>query len=438
MRARWSRGGRLGLIAALALAAAGGTPPQPPMLLVVSIDGLGPALLRESRTVAPFLSRLLARGASASAVTGVWPTLTYPSHATIVTGASPRRHGVLANKPLAADGSERGWYWYAEDLRLPALWDVATAAGLTVGAVDWPVTVGARIEHNVAQLWRDDDWHDPRMRRAVSTPGLLAELERELGPYPTGYAYALAEDRRRAEFAATLVERKRPDLQFVYFSALDEVLHREGPDGRGVRPTLSALDGLVARVARASGDRPLRLVLVSDHGFAPAHVAVDALEALRRAGLEEHVRLRCTEGTAAFALRDPRDTRARARLLAFARSLATDPRAGVERVLTGADLLRSGGFPDADLVLALRPGHRFEAVGSGSLHRLEAGGTHGFAPSQPEMDAVFAVAGPGIAAGRDLGRIDLRDVGPTLAGLMGLELAAAEGRDLSLRLLGRN
>jgi hypothetical protein len=45
------------------------------------------------------------------------------------------------------------------------------------------------------------------------------------------------------------------------------------------------------------------------------------------------------------------------------------------------------------------------------------------------MDASFFIAGPGIPAGRDLGRVDMRDVAPTLAGLLGLSLPNAEGRD---------
>jgi hypothetical protein len=46
------------------------------------------------------------------------------------------------------------------------------------------------------------------------------------------------------------------------------------------------------------------------------------------------------------------------------------------------------------------------------------------------MDAAFFVAGPGIAAGRRLGRIDMRDVAPTLAARLDLTLPAAEGRDV--------
>jgi hypothetical protein len=46
------------------------------------------------------------------------------------------------------------------------------------------------------------------------------------------------------------------------------------------------------------------------------------------------------------------------------------------------------------------------------------------------MDAVFVIAGPGVPRGLDLGRIDMRDVAPTLASLLRVSLPDAEGRDL--------
>jgi hypothetical protein len=46
------------------------------------------------------------------------------------------------------------------------------------------------------------------------------------------------------------------------------------------------------------------------------------------------------------------------------------------------------------------------------------------------MDSAFFLAGQGIPRGRNLGRVDMRDIAPTLARRLGLELRAAEGRDL--------
>jgi hypothetical protein len=49
-------------------------------------------------------------------------------------------------------------------------------------------------------------------------------------------------------------------------------------------------------------------------------------------------------------------------------------------------------------------------------------------PDVPELRAAFFVVGPGIAAGRDLGLMDMRDVAPTLAKEAGLVLKGAEGK----------
>ena len=57
-------------------------------------------------------------GAYATGVRGVIPTVTYPSHATLVTGVSPAIHGIHSNTtfdPLPKN--QGGWYWYASDIK---------------------------------------------------------------------------------------------------------------------------------------------------------------------------------------------------------------------------------------------------------------------------------------------------------------------------------
>lgn len=443
---------RLAAALVVAVVATGLTPPQRPALLVISIDGLHPSLVRGSEALGwhlPNLSRLARSGASARAVTGVLPTLTYPSHATLVTGVSPRRHGIVSNRPLDPAGTNgAGWYWFAEDLRAPALWDVATEAGIETAAVDWPVTVGARLTWNVAQIWRPSPYEDVRLRRALSTPGLLAQLEAALGPYPEGEAFGVEADRRRADFGVELLRRRRPGLQLAYFAGFDEAQHTHGPGSPEARAALEAIDELVGRLQAAATERgPARVAVVSDHGFAASEVAVDALEALRRAGLARlgpggrvegwRAHALVTEGSAAFYLDDARDEAARVLLARMAAALAGDPQLGVAAVLDRRALALQGAFPGAELAIALRPGHRFEEGLSGRLWHPERCGTHGFSPREPQMDAAFLIAGPGIAAGVDLGRVDMRDVAPTLAAQLGLRLPQAEGHDLSPRLRPR-
>src|SRR5215831_15623144 len=67
---------------------------------VISIDGMHPDnVLKadEHGLRIPNLRRMLRDGVHASAVRGVLPTVTYPSHTTILTGVWPVKHGILSN-----------------------------------------------------------------------------------------------------------------------------------------------------------------------------------------------------------------------------------------------------------------------------------------------------------------------------------------------------
>ena len=55
---------------------------------------------------------------------------------------------------------------------------------------------------------------------------------------------------------------------------------------------------------------------------------------------------------------------------------------------------------------------------------------HGYAPNFPEMRATFLVNGPGLPVHGTLGEIDMRDIAPTVAGLLGAKLPAADGKRL--------
>src|SRR5271154_1699615 len=167
-----------GLVAVLLLAANTRAQKQaPPLLVMISVDGMRPDYITEADAhgaKVPNLRHFLKEGAYAEGVVGVVPPVTYPSHTTLVTGVWPAKHGILANTtfdPLRQN--EEGWYWYADDIRVPTLWDVAAAAGRTTASIQWPVTVGAHITWNIPEYWRANTPDDAKLLRSLSTPGLL-------------------------------------------------------------------------------------------------------------------------------------------------------------------------------------------------------------------------------------------------------------------------
>src|SRR5215468_5885560 len=324
----------------------GGRPGSP--LVLVSIDGLGPGDVREAHVPLPNLRRLVAEGAFAT-VTSVEPSVTYPSHTTLVTGVSPSKHGIVQNKPFDPLGRNAdGWFWYAEDIHARTLWDAARDAGYATGAVDWPVTVGASIDYEVAQYWRA---HEPdladgaQLTRALSTRGLLDEAERAVGPYPRGYACAIEDDEKRAAVSVYILEKKRPRLHLAYFASLDEVQHRSGPGSPEALRVLERLDALVGRVRDAAvrSTRPAPVVaVVSDHGFARTSRELDLNQALAGAELlklDDAGRVRGWRaaawgqgGSAAIVLRDTHAEPARRAVRAMLKGLAERASSPIDRI----------------------------------------------------------------------------------------------------------
>lgn len=422
--------------------ACGAAPAGAPVVLI-SIDGLKPDYITDADRHGlriPALRRLMAEGTHARAVTGVLPTVTYPSHTTLVTGVAPATHGILYNSPFdPLHRNQDGWMWYAEDVKAPTLWGAANRAGFVSSSVDWPVTVGAAITYNIAQYWRATTDDDHKLLRALSTPGLLDEGEKAVGRYPAGYLYTVESDTRRSEFAAWLIAAKRPRLHTSYFSVLDEVEHEHGPSAPEVFATIEAIDSMIERVWKAAiGVDPGAVVcVVSDHGFAPYDRTVSLNVALQRAGLvdvDADGRVRDWRAIAwgnAVMLKDRGDAAALAAARQALDALIADPASGVFRYFDNAEARREGGFPDAAFVVGVKSGFAISGRVSGALVEPHAlAGTHGLLRELHEMDSAFFIAGRGVPRGRAIDRIDMRDIAPTLARLAGIGLPRAEGHDL--------
>ena len=124
--------------------------------MLVSIDGLRPEFYLNGKWPAPTLQYMARGGSVAEGVRGVFPTVTYPSHTTMVTGALPARHGIYYNTPFEPEGQSGRWYWEESLIQSRTLWDAAREAGLVTATVQWPVTVGAPIDYCVPEFWSLD------------------------------------------------------------------------------------------------------------------------------------------------------------------------------------------------------------------------------------------------------------------------------------------
>ncbi|HEY6388613.1 MAG TPA: alkaline phosphatase family protein [Candidatus Acidoferrum sp.] len=421
---------------------------QAPLLVMISVDGMRPDYITEADAhgeKVPNLRRFLKEGTHAEGVVGVVPTVTYPSHTTLVTGVWPSKHGILANgtfDPLRQN--QEGWYWYTEDIRVPTLWDVAAAAGRTTASIQWPVTAGAHITWNIPEYWRANTPDDAKLLRALSTRGLLEEAGAELGEFRDGSDTSAKGDEILGRYTEWILEKKRPELLTLHLSSLDHIQHQTGPFSPEDLVVLESIDATIGRI-RATAEKlaPGRafVAVVSDHGFVRTDAQLDLFPLFRDAKLisvSDKGKITDwkaipwpTGGSAAIVLKDPGDNATLSQVRELLAKLASDPANGIDRILEGEELHKRGGYPTASFFVGLKPGWRTGSALDGPvLAKIKVGGTHGEMPDLLDLHASFFLVGPGIPAGKSLGTIDMRDVAPTLAHEVGLALPGADGKML--------
>jgi predicted AlkP superfamily pyrophosphatase or phosphodiesterase len=447
----WSRRVLVGAaISVLALFGSARSASEKPnaLLVVISVDGLRPDYVTAADAhgaKVPNLRKLLNEGTYAEGVNGTVPTVTYPSHTTLMTGVWPAKHGIWANTTFdPLQQNHQGWYWYAEDIRVPTLWDTAMQAGRPTAAIQWPATVGASITWNIPELWRAGTPEDAKLLRVVATLGLLDEAAAEIGPYRGGIDASADADEVRGKYAEWILEKKKPGLLILHLTALDHVEHETGAFSEESLVVLERIDTVIGRVRTAAerlAPRRTFFAVVSDHGFVNYDHQVNLFSAFREAKLftvNEKGNIADwlampweTGGSAAIVLKDPKDVAALQKTRELLTKLSADPANGIDRVLEAEELRKRGGYPNASFFVSLKPGWRTGSAMTGPLVlQVKPGGTHGELPDLPDLRAAFFLVGPGIPAEKNLGVIDMRDIAPTLAKEAGLQLPSAEGKAL--------
>jgi predicted AlkP superfamily pyrophosphatase or phosphodiesterase len=434
-------------------------------VLMISIDGLKPEYVLEADARGlklPYLRTLVRDGAYAEGVVGVWPTVTYPSHTTLLTGVSPAEHGIYNNVEFDPERHFSGaWNWYASQIRVPTLWKVAHDAGLRTASVGWPVSVGATdVDDLIPEYWRSaDPSHagnplDRDLIAALSRPAnILREIEPAAGEYMMGNETTIAGDEIKTRYSIEILRRQKPAFMTIHLSSLDDAQHAHGPFSDEANQTLEALDGMVARLADATlkNDPSTVVLIVSDHGFLTLTHAVNLNVLFVQAGLIQVAPNAdagsptiaswkaipwSAGGMAAIMLHDANDHQTEQQVRELLIKLAADQNNGIQEILDHDAMKKRGGFPDAAFVVVLKQGYYLAGNGlTGSVVSPIPGrkGSHGFSPEFPEMHSSFFMAGAGIAHHRDLGVIDMRQIASTVAGILNVPMPTAKAAPLHVQ-----
>lgn len=428
-------------------------------ILVISLDGLDWRYVSSARPNLriPTLRRLMAEGVSSGVLT-VYPSVTYPSHTSIVTGAYPARHGIYGNDIFDASVlRNREWYWFARAIQVDTLWDAARRRGLSTAMVSWPVATGAG-DYNVPEILKfGGSFPDTlaRMKANARPQGLIEEIERA---DPKLYAQVNKDeqDDMRTRFAEYVIEKKRPQVMLVHLFDLDHFEHDFGPFTPEAERVLEKTDAYVARMlaaaSRAGTLAETAVFIVSDHGFLPVEKQIHPGVVLAQAGLlklreekdaQGQARQAIAEwrampytsgGSCAIILRDPNDRDALKLVrAAFGGRQFADGK--VLRVLEAKEIRAQHANPRASLMLEAADGYSFGGNYTGEpITPNSQRGTHGYLPTR--YLNTFIASGAGIKRRGllyDSRPVRMIDLGPTMARVLKLKLRDAQGSALSLR-----
>jgi len=260
-------------------------------LILLNAVGLTPRLL----PLAPRLAAL-ARAGWMRPLREVVPAVTCTAQATLLTGAQPDRHGIVANGWLFRDTMEvRFWQQSNRLLQAEPVYQTARSRARARGRtfrcakLFWWFNQGAPVDISVTPK----PYYAADGNKAFGihgTPlGLTDRLQGKLGPFPFasfwGPRAGLPCTQWIARCAAEIVKSEHPDLTLVYLPHLDYEPQRHGPAGCDMKRLVGELDDACVPLldaARASG---ARVWVVSEYRHVSVNRTVWINRALRQAGL---------------------------------------------------------------------------------------------------------------------------------------------------------
>jgi predicted AlkP superfamily pyrophosphatase or phosphodiesterase len=399
----------------------------------------------------PNLARLASEGAMGIRVEPPSPSSLYASHASIATGRLPAKHGIVADRALDEDGKRSLPFWDNRLLKGTAIWDAAIGRGVL--SLGWPTTTGARIE----LLVPDGEPPDPstswlEYMRSVSTPMLIRELEEisedslaaskgeTVGKRdPNSWPSEAEKDAAFIELACRVANSERdPGLWLIRLDQTASASWIAGPGSVQAQEAFERIDGAIGRLREcleaAEQDSDTAILVTGDVTFQPVHSRVDPNVVLVSAGMvgrdprsstgvRSWLAFSRTNGRSAYVYARDAENALAARGLLDEESART----GAFDVVSAEALAAAGADPQAWFGLSARPGY---FIGNGLVQPAvrpgERRGSHGAFPFlEPDASNIGFVAwGRGIRPQVRVPDLELVDIAPTIAALLGLRLEA--------------
>jgi alkaline phosphatase D len=363
-----------------------------PYVILVSLDGF--RFDYAKRYGAKALLDLTSHGASApDGMIPAFPSITFPSHYTIVTGLYPEHHGIVAN--TFYDPSRKQVYSYHNASTVTdgswyggtPLWVLAEEQGMRAASFFWP--------------------------------GSEADIQGVRPSYYARYSDKFPNERRVNQILdwLRLPAPRRPHFLTLYFSDTDHAGHQYGPDSPQLADAVHEVDSELGRLSEgiAALKLPVDVIVVADHGMATVRGGWVTLDEI---GLDDSL-LEDSEGQLMYAKSDADAQKILESLRGKSEKFQVYRRHHVP------EHLHFDSNPRAGDPVVIQTGPFEIRVSASSDKRNPSAGAHGFDPViLPEMRAIFVASGPDIRTGATVVPFENVNVYPLIAKILGLDIHA--------------
>lgn len=420
-------------------------------LIVISFDAVSSEDIDKLKELDNF-KYLIDRGSLITNVESVYPTLTYPAHATIMTGMYPKNHGIINNTLNKFSDINPNWYWYRKYIKTKTLFDLASEKGLITSALLWPVAGRSSINYNLTEIFAPKHWQNQLVMSTLSgSVKYQLDLNKRFGYLRQGLSQP-ALDNFVHESAKYTITKYKPNLLLIHYTDVDTNRHYHGYYSKEANDALlrhnERLGEIINTLKEANIFEDSTIVAFGDHSALDGNYMIRLNSLFKESGLlkvnekgviksYKAVAKTC-DGSSYVYLKDTQDTETYKKVNKILENLKNSTESPIDFILTGKEAGAEGADPNCSFMVEGNNNFYFadEALGNviekvkedevGKIsHRTKA--THGYHPKKPNYNTFFMAFGKGIKKGVKIDGGKLINHGPTLAKLIGVNLGKTDG-----------
>lgn len=417
-------------------------------VIVISFDAVSEEDL-EFLSKQPNFSKLIKNGALIKNVESVYPSLTYPAHATIVTGKYPKNHGVINNTVLDFKNDNLDWYWYRKYIKGDTIFDLAEKSGMKTCSILWPVTARSKITYNMPEIFCTKRYDNQILKSALAGSKIYqVNMNKRFGYLRQGMEEPYL-DNFATEVAKKTIRELKPNLILLHLIDSDSQKHKYGIENKKVIESLKRHDerlGEIIESLKLAGIyEDSTIIALGDHSQINVNNVIKLNSILMKNDLinvngnkikSYKAIAKSCDGSSYIYLKNKNDVETRKKVRDILNELKNKYSNVIEEVYNNEEIKNLGADINASFMIEAKRGYYFiddflgEAIevideSSKIKHKLRA--SHGYLPSRDNYKTFFIAYGKTIKKGVVLEKGKLINHGPTIAKILDIDLRDCDG-----------